>query len=92
MGPDDVLGVGVGVEVLLKLSPREGVELLNTSNGSVGNAILLAVLVKSSIDLTSTENDALDLLLRLNLVLALGVSRVGNDPLEVRVASELLDG
>lgn len=92
LGPDDVLGVGVRVEVLLELSPREGVELLNTGDGSVGDAILLAVLVQSSIDLTSTENDALNLLLRLDLVLALGVSRVRNDPLEVRVASELLDG
>lgn len=74
------------------MSPGEGVELLNTSNGSVGDAILLAILVKSSIDLTSTEDDALNLLLGLDLVLALSVSRVRDDPLEVRIASELLDG
>ena len=48
--------------------------------------------MQSSVNLTGTENDALNLLLGLDLVLAFGVSRVGDDPLEVRVASELLDG
>ena len=48
--------------------------------------------MQSSIDLTGTEDDALNLLLGLDLVFALGVSGVRNDPLEVRVASELLDG
>jgi hypothetical protein len=48
--------------------------------------------LQSGVDLTSTEDDALNLLLGLDLVLAFGVSRVGDDPLEVRVASELLDG
>jgi hypothetical protein len=92
LGPDNVLGVGVGVEVLLELSPGEGVELLNTGDGGVGDAVLLAVLVQSSVDLTGTKDDALNLLLGLDLVLAFSVGRVGDDPLEVRVASELLDG
>ena len=48
--------------------------------------------MQSSVNLTGTENDALNLLLGLDLVLAFGVSRVGDDPLEVRVASELLNG
>ena len=48
--------------------------------------------MQSSVDLTGTQDNALDLLLGLDLVLAFGVSRVGNDPLEVRVASEFLDG
>jgi hypothetical protein len=47
--------------------------------------------VQSSVDLTGTENDTLNLLLGLDLVLTLGVSRVGDNPLEVRFASELLD-
>jgi hypothetical protein len=48
--------------------------------------------VQSSVDLTGTKDDALNLLLGLDLVLAFSVGRVGDDPLEVRVASELLDG
>lgn len=61
LSPDDGLGVGIAVKILLKKLPREGIELLDTNDGSVGNVVVGAVLVQSSIDLTGTKNDALDL-------------------------------
>lgn len=89
--PNDRLGIGVGVEVFLQLSPWEGVELLNAGNGSVGEVVGLAVLNQGSVDLTSAENDTLDFLLWLDLELGRLVCRVGNDPLEVGVTGEVLD-
>lgn len=88
LGPDDVAGVGVAVQVLLQLSPREGVQLLNTGDGGVADAVGFTVLGKSSVDLSRAEDDALDLL---GLVDLLAVGGVGDDPLEVRVAGEALD-
>lgn len=45
LAPDDVLGVGVGVEVLAQLGPGEGVELLDAGDGGVvvlfGRAVLV---------------------------------------------------
>lgn len=89
LGPDDGLGVGVLVEVLTELLPGEGVELLDTSDGDVVDLVVLAVLEESGIDLTSAENDTLNLLGGLDLTSL--VSRVGKDPAEVSVVSELLD-
>lgn len=89
LGPDNGLGVGVLVEVLTELLPREGVELLDTSEGDVVDLVVLAVLEESGIDLTSAENDTLNLLGGLDLTSL--VSRVGEDPTEVSVVSELLD-
>lgn len=89
--PNDRLGIGVRVEVLLQLSPWEGVELLNTGNGSVGEVVGLAVLNQGSVDLTSAENDTLDFLLWLDLELGGLVCWIGNDPLEVGITGEVLD-
>jgi hypothetical protein len=90
LAPDNGLGVGVHVEVLLKLLPREGVQLLNASEGNIIDLVLGSVLVKSGPDLTSAENDTLNLVRRLDspsLML-----RVGDDPLEASIlAGELLD-
>lgn len=58
--PDDGLGVRVHVQVLLQLLPWEGVELLNTGNGSALEALLGTVLVQSGVYLTGTEDDAVD--------------------------------
>jgi len=90
--PDNVLCVGIRVEVLLELLPREGVELFDTGDGCVGEVVLLAVLDKGSIGLTGAEDDTLNLLLWLDLELRGLVSSVFNDPLEVRVTGEVLDG
>src|SRR5262245_4577397 len=46
LSPDDSLGVGVLVEVLLQLLPREGVELLNTCDGNVVDVVVGTVLLQ----------------------------------------------
>ena len=89
LAPDDGLGVGVRIQVLLQLLPGEGVELLNTGDGSSLDAIVGPVLVQRSVDLTGTENDAVD---GFGVVDGVAVFWVGDDPLELRVSSELLDG
>lgn len=89
LGPNDGLSVGVLVEVLTELLPGEGVELLNTSEGDVVDLVVLAVLEEGGIDLTSAENDTLNLLRGLDLTSL--VSRIGKDPTEVSVLSELLN-
>lgn len=85
LSPDDVLGIGIAVEVLLQLSPWEGVKLLDTSDGGVADTLRITVLGKSSIYLARTHNNTLNLL---RLVDRGTVSWVGDDPLEVRFASE----
>lgn len=87
LAPDNVLGVGVAVQVLLELRPREGVELLNTGDGGVADALALTVLGQRGVHLTRAKDDTLDLL---GLVNGGAVGRVGDDPLEVGVAGELL--
>lgn len=89
--PDNVLCIGIRVEVLLQLLPGEGVELLDTGNGCVGDVVLGAVLVQGSVYLTSAEDDALDLLLGLDLEVRGRVGGVCDDPLEVRIAGEVLN-
>jgi len=86
LSPDDVLGVGVAVEVLLKLGPGEGVQLLDTGDGGVADVVRFTVLEQGGVHLTRAEDHTLDLLW---LVDGAAVSGVGDDPLEVRVASEL---
>lgn len=87
LGPDDVLGIGVAVKVLLELAPGEGVELLNTGDGGVANAVGLTVLDKSGVDLTRAEDDTLNLL---GLIDGHAVGGVRDNALEVRVLSECL--
>lgn len=86
--PHDGLGIGVAIEVLLDLLPREGVELLDTRDGCVGDALVEAVLVQRGVDLASTQDHALD-------VLGLGggsaVLGLRDDGTELGVANELID-
>lgn len=88
--PDNSLGIGIHVKVLLQLLPREGVQLLDTSQGHVVNLVLFAILVQAGPNLTSAKNNSVNLLRSLDsssLVL-----RVGDDPLELSVgASEILN-
>jgi len=86
--PNDGLGVRVHVEVFLKLLPREGVELLDTSDGCVLEAIIGSVFVEGSVNLTSTENDTLNLFRVAN---GIAVLWVGDDPLELRFAGKFLN-
>ena len=88
--PDNGLGVGVLVKVLLQLLPREGVELLNTGKGDIVDLVLRTVLVESGPDLTTAEDDTVNLLRSLDSTsLMLGIR---NDPLEASIlTSELLN-
>jgi len=89
LAPYDVLGVGVAVKVLLQLGPREGVQLLNTGDGSVADTVGLAVLAQSSVDLSGAQDDALDLLRSVDGLS--GVSLIRDDPLEVGLAVQGLN-
>lgn len=88
LGPDDILGVRVAVQVLLELSPWEGVELFNTGDSGVADALALTVLGKSSVDLTRAQDDTLNLL---RLIDGGTMSGIRDDPAEVRVACELVE-
>lgn len=87
LAPDNVLRVGVAVQVLLELCPGEGVQLLHTSDGGVADVVRLTVLHESSPDLTRAEDHTLNLVRLLDLRAVVGVR---NDPAEVGVTSELL--
>ena len=89
--PDDRLSVRVRVEVLAELGPREGVELLNAGDGCVLEGLVGgAVFVEGGVDLAGAEDDALDFGLWFYGVVGMG--GVGDDPLEVRFACEVLNG
>lgn len=89
LAPHDGLGVGVAVKVLLDLLPWEGVELLDTGDGRVGDALVEAVLVQSSVDLAGTQDHALDVL---GLDGGAAVLLLGDDGAELGVADKLVDG
>lgn len=88
--PDNSLRIWIRVQVLLELSPWEGVELFETGDGRGGVTKILAMLEESGEDLACAEDDTLNLVVRLDFVGC--VSLVGNDPLEMRFASEILNG
>lgn len=88
LAPNNVLGVGVAVKVLLELSPWEGVQLLNTGDGSVADAVSLTVLGQGGVDLARAKDDTLNLLRGVD---GGTVALVGDDPLEVRVAGQGLN-
>ncbi len=87
--PNDVLGIRVHVEVFLQLSPREGVELFDASNCSFLEPLFSTVFVKGDVGLARAHDNAVNVFWFLNGLSMLGV---WNDPLEVRVTGELLDG
>jgi hypothetical protein len=89
LAPDNSLGVGVHIEVLLELLPWEWVQLLNTCNGSVEVFVVGPVLMQCDIYLARTEDDAVDLLSIRN---GIAVLWVWDDPPEVGIASKLFDG
>lgn len=89
MAPNDCLSVGVLVKIFLQLLPWEWVQLLNTSNGCILNSIVGTVLVESSVNLTSAEDNTLDLL---GIIDGFSMFSFRNDPLELRITSELFNG
>ena len=86
LAPNDGLGVGIHVQILLQLLPGEGVKLLDASDSGVLEAIVGTVLVQRGIDLTGTEDDAVDLLWIIDSVTVLWVR---DNPLELGVSGEL---
>lgn len=92
LAPNDGLGIRIRVQVFLQLGPGEGVELFDTGNSGLGQLVLDAVFVEGGVDLTRAEDDAVNLFLGGELdVVAWLVGWVGDDPLEVRFAGEVLD-
>lgn len=81
LGPDNRLGVGVQVEILTQLFPGERVQLFNAGDGDVVDVVVGAVLVQGGVDLPRAEDDAVNLVMRLDR--AGLVRRVGDDPLEL---------
>lgn len=86
--PDDVLGVGVSIEVFFQLCPGEGIQLLDPRDCGVFDSLASSMLVKRHVDLSAAQNHTFD---GLWVVDRLAVLRVGDDPLEVRVPCEILD-
>lgn len=86
--PHNGLCVLVSVKVLLELLPREWVELFNASNRGVLDALIGAVLGQRGVDLTGTDYDTVDLIW---LGDAFAVFWIRDNPLEVRLASEVLE-
>jgi hypothetical protein len=87
--PNNGLSVGVHVKVFLKLLPGEGVQLLDASDGCVGDLVVGPVFMEGDVDLTGAEDDALDLL---RIVDGVAVFWVWDDPLELCVTGKLIDG
>lgn len=69
--------------------PWEWVQLLNTGDGGISDVVVVAVLDESGVNLSGTEDDTLDVVL---LGDGLAVLLLLDDPAEVAVTSELLDG
>lgn len=90
LGPHNSFGIGVLIQVLFELGPREGVELLDAGDGHGIKFVLSAVFVEGGVDLARAEDDAVNFVVGSDGVV--GVGRVGNYPLEVGVACEVFDG
>jgi hypothetical protein len=86
--PNNVPGVWVGIEILFQLCPGEWIELLNAGDGRILDTVGLSVFDKSGVDLSCAEDDAVNFI-RFNDPLT--VFLLGNDPLEIRIYSEVFD-
>lgn len=86
---DKRLSVGVRVQVLLQLLPWEWMDLLDSRDGGGGVSGVLSVLVERREDLAGAHDDTLDFVVGLDLTSLVGL--IWDDPLEVRVASELFN-
>src|SRR5207248_10341996 len=78
----------ITIQVLLKLCPWERVQLLNTSDCCILDPLGFTVLDESSVHLSSTQDDTIDLI---RLLDRCAVTCLGNDTLELRVFQELFD-
>ena len=80
MAPDDGLGVGVHIQILLQLLPGERVKLLDTGDSGVLEAVVRTVLVQRGVNLAGTEDHTINLLWIIDSV---AVLRVSDNPLEL---------
>jgi len=88
LAPDDGLGIRVAVQVLFELLPWEGEDLLDASDGDVLQTLLGTVLDECGINLTRTKDHSVDLLWFSDCFTVL---LVWDDPLELRISSEIFD-
>lgn len=88
--PHDVLRVRIHVQVLSQLFPGERVELLDSRDGRVLDALVGPVLVQRDVGLARADDDAGDFVGGVDVVG--GVRGVRDDPLEVGVAGEVGEG
>jgi len=86
--PNNGLGIGVHVKVLFQLLPWEGVELFDTSKGSVLDVVVGAVFAQGGINLSCAKDNTLDLL---RLVDRFAMFSIRNNPAELRVTSEFFN-
>lgn len=88
LSPNNCLGVGVHVQVLIELRPGERVELLDAGQGNVFNLVSGTMLVQRSVYLTRAEDHTIDLIRRCN---GGAVLWIRDDPAEVRAFGEVFD-
>jgi len=86
LNPDNLLEVRVAVKNISDLSKGEGMQLLNSEEGSVLDIVGLSGLGQGSKHLANRDNQTLSLLLGTN---GNTMGLVLNDPLEVRVISKV---
>jgi hypothetical protein len=87
--PNDSLSVRIHVQVLFQELPWERVELFNTGEGGVFDVVVGTVLAEGGPNLSGAENYTLDVL---GVVDSFAVFRIGDDPFELRVTSEFING
>lgn len=88
LSPNDGLGVRVHIKIFLKLLPWEGVELFDTSECCVFDVIIGTVFAQSRINLSSAEDNTLNVL---RLVDRFAMFGIRNDPAELRVTGEFFN-
>lgn len=89
LSPDNGLGIGVAVEVLLELLPWEGVELLDSCDGHIIDLVVGTVLVQSGVNLTRANDDSINFLTCLDITTLM--RWILDNPLELRVADKVLN-
>lgn len=89
LSPDNGLGIGVAVEILLELLPWERVELLDTGDGHIINLVVGAVLVQRGVNLAGANDDSINFLTCLDVTTLM--RWILDDPLELRIANKVLN-
>jgi hypothetical protein len=88
LSPDNLLNIGVFLQLIAELGEGEGVELFDTSDGDVIDVVGGTVLVKGGVNLAGTDEETLALFGGLERFAVLGIR---DEPLEVGVAGEVFN-